>query len=151
MLQAVEGVGRNWHVACEVVSCAAAALTLLVRRLPHPHPHLHHLLHLFLESPKVPCARVGCHTTTVSQIGSPDWITYVGISRQGLLNVSGGKLVQLLVMTEDDDCDIYRTQHRQLVRFLEEAALSLEESSAVVSADRSECFVRLTLIDFDRP
>lgn len=54
-------------------------------------------------------------------------------------------------MTEDDDRDIYRAQDRQLVRFLEEAAFSLEEGSAMVSAGGSECFVILTLIDFDRP
>lgn len=34
-------------------------------------------------------------------------------------------------MTEYDDRDIYRTQHRQFVRFLEEAAFSLEESSVM--------------------
>ena len=71
MLQAVEGVGRNWHVACEVVSYAAAALTLLVLRLPRPRLHHRHHLHLFLESPKGPCAHVECHTTTISQATDP--------------------------------------------------------------------------------
>ena len=62
MLQAGEGVGRNWHVGHEEALRAVAASTLLVRRLPHLHLHPRHLLRPFLESPKVLCARVVYHT-----------------------------------------------------------------------------------------
>ena len=77
---------------------------------------------------------------------------YIGISRQRLANVSGRKLVQLLVVAEDDDCNIDRTQDRQFMRLLEEAALSLEKSSAEVSTgERHDCGLGRTLIDCGRP
>jgi hypothetical protein len=77
---------------------------------------------------------------------------YIGISRQRFANVSGRKLVQLLVVAEDDDGNIDRTQDRQLMRLLEEAAFSLEKSSAVVSTgERDDGGRRRTRIDFGRP
>jgi len=77
---------------------------------------------------------------------------YIGISRQRFANVSRRKLVQLLVVAEDDDCNIDGTQDRQLMRLLEEAAFSLKKSSAVVSTgERDGCGLRRTLIDCGRP
>lgn len=150
--RAVEGAGRNWRVACEAGSCAAVASTLLVRRLPRLRLPPRHRLPPFRGSRPVPCARVECHTRPVSRITAcARGITDVGISRQRLANVSRRKLVQLLVVAEDDDGDIDRTQDRQLMCFLEQAAFSLEKSSAVVSAGGREEFARRTRIDSDRP
>ncbi len=52
------------------------------------------------------------------------------ISLQRLVDVARRELVQLLVVTEDDDGNVDGAEDGQLVRFLEETAFSLEERSA---------------------
>lgn len=63
--------------------------------------------------------------------------TYILIPAYCFIDVSRRELVELLIVTEDDDGDIHLTEHRQLVGFLEQTALSLEECSAksVVSVE----------------
>jgi hypothetical protein len=66
--------------------------------------------------------------------------TYIVVSAQGLIDVARRELVQFLVVAEDDDGDVDRTQHRQLVGFLEQAAFALEEGDGAVAVvlDRSD-------------
>lgn len=45
--------------------------------------------------------------------------TIILISTNGLVDVAGRKLVELLVVTKDDDGDIDRAQHRELMGFFE--------------------------------
>jgi hypothetical protein len=56
-------------------------------------------------------------------------LTYVLISANGLVDVAGRKLVQLLIVTENDDGHIDRTQDRQLMSLLEEASLTFEKGA----------------------
>lgn len=55
--------------------------------------------------------------------------TYVLISADDLVDVSRRELIELLVVTEDDDSDVDRAQYRQLVRLLEQTSLSLQKCS----------------------
>jgi hypothetical protein len=55
---------------------------------------------------------------------------YILVPANGLVDVARRKLVQLLVVAEDDDGDVNRAQHRQLVRLLEQAAFALQKSAA---------------------
>jgi len=55
------------------------------------------------------------------------------VSSQSLIDIAGRELVELFVMPKNDHCNVDRAQHRQLVRFLEEAALSFEERYRSVS------------------
>ena len=48
----------------------------------------------------------------------------------GLVDVAGGELVQLLVVAEDDDGYIDLAQHGQFVRLLEQTTLAFEKGSA---------------------
>lgn len=50
---------------------------------------------------------------------------------QHLAHVARRELVELLVVSEDDHCDIDVAEHRELVGFLEEAAFPLEERSVL--------------------
>ena len=51
------------------------------------------------------------------------------ITPNRLVDVAGGKLVQLFVVPKNDNCDVHRTQDRKLVCLLEETAFSLEEGA----------------------
>lgn len=48
-------------------------------------------------------------------------------SRDRLVDVTGGVLVELLVVTKNDDGHVDRAQDRELVGLLEQSALTLEE------------------------
>lgn len=76
--------------------------------------------------------------------------TYILISSQGFIDVPRRELVQLLVVPKYDDCDIDGTKHRQLVRFLEQATLSLEERSASLISLRSQSHASDTYTDLLR-
>jgi len=52
------------------------------------------------------------------------------VAADGLVDVAGRKLVELLVVAEDDDGDVDRAQHGELMRLLEQAAFALQESAA---------------------
>lgn len=56
------------------------------------------------------------------------WLSIILISSYRFIDIAGREFIKLLVVTEDDDSDIDRAQHRQLVRFLEQAAFTLEKS-----------------------
>ena len=58
------------------------------------------------------------------------WGAYILIAANGLVDVARGKLVQLLVVAEDDDCDVDGAEDRELVRLLEQAAFALQEGAA---------------------
>ena len=60
-------------------------------------------------------------------IGRSD--TYILIPIQCFLDVPRGKLVQLLVVPEDDNGNVDGTKYRQLMRFLEQAAFSFEKGT----------------------
>lgn len=70
--------------------------------------------------------------------------TIVLISSQRLVNVSRGELVELLVVPKYYHRHIDRTQHRQFVSFLEQAALALEKRHGPVA-------IILDGSDFDLP
>lgn len=59
---------------------------------------------------------------------------YICVPGDHLTHVCGGVLVQLLVAAEDKDGDVDRAEDGELVRLLEQAALSLEKG-AVRDAD----------------
>lgn len=52
------------------------------------------------------------------------------VAADGLVDVARRKLVQLLVVAEDDDGNVDGAQDGELVRLLEEPALALEEGAA---------------------
>lgn len=56
--------------------------------------------------------------------------THVLVAADQVVHVGGRVLVELLVVAEDEDCDIDGAQDGELMRLLEQAALSLEEGSA---------------------
>jgi hypothetical protein len=41
------------------------------------------------------------------------------VSANGLVDITRGKFIELLVVTEDDDCDVDGAQHRELMGFFE--------------------------------
>ncbi len=47
----------------------------------------------------------------------------------GIMDITGRIVVQLFVVTEDDDSDVDRTQDRELMCLLEEASLALQKCS----------------------
>ena len=49
------------------------------------------------------------------------------VATNGLVYITGGELVEFLVVAEDDDGDVDGAQHGELMRLLEQAALALEE------------------------
>lgn len=51
------------------------------------------------------------------------------VPANGLVDVARREFIELLVVAEDDDGDVYRAKHRELVRLLEETAFALEEGS----------------------
>lgn len=55
--------------------------------------------------------------------------TYICVPRDHLPHVGGRVLVQLLVGAEDDDGDVNRAEHRQLVGLFEEATLSFQKGA----------------------
>ena len=46
-----------------------------------------------------------------------------------VLNVARGVLVELLVLTKDDDCYVDLTQYRQFMSLFEETALALDKGA----------------------
>ena len=59
------------------------------------------------------------------------WPAMIGVSCDQLSHVAGRVLVQLLVLAKDEDGDIHRAKHRELVRLLEKTALALQEGAGV--------------------
>lgn len=55
---------------------------------------------------------------------------YILEAGDGLVDVAGRELVELLVVAKDDDCDVDGTEYTQLVCLLEQAAFALQESAA---------------------
>lgn len=55
----------------------------------------------------------------------------IGVSRDQLPHVAGRVLVQLLVLSKDEDGHIHRAEHRELMRLLEQTALALQEGAGV--------------------
>jgi len=56
----------------------------------------------------------------------------------GLVDVAGGVLVELLVVAKDYDCDVDLTQDGKLVRLLEKTAFALEEGDGSAQDVSSE-------------
>lgn len=56
--------------------------------------------------------------------------THILVSPDRLVDVTGGELVQLLVVAKDDDGDIDGAEDGQLVGLFEKTALALEEGAA---------------------
>jgi hypothetical protein len=54
---------------------------------------------------------------------------YILVPANGLVDVARGKLVELLVVAEDDDSHVDGAEHRELMRLLEQAAFALQEST----------------------
>jgi hypothetical protein len=54
---------------------------------------------------------------------------YILVPANGLVDVARRKLVQLLVVAEDDDGHIDGAEHRELVRLLEQAAFALQKGA----------------------
>ena len=65
--------------------------------------------------------------------------THILKPRDGLVDVSRRVLVQLLVVTEDDDSDIDGAQHGKLVRLLEQTTFALEEGDRPRRQERASC------------
>lgn len=55
--------------------------------------------------------------------------THVLISGNEVSHVCGRILVELLVITKDEDGDINRAQHGELMRLLEQTAFSLQKGA----------------------
>ena len=60
--------------------------------------------------------------------------TYVLVTAYSGIDVAGRELIELVVVTKDDDGDVYRAQDRELVSFLEKTALALEKGARGGSA-----------------
>jgi hypothetical protein len=54
---------------------------------------------------------------------------HILVSADGFVDVSRGELVQLLIVTEDDDGDIDGAEDRQLMCLLEQTTFTFEKSS----------------------
>lgn len=54
---------------------------------------------------------------------------YILVAANGLVDVAGRELVQLLVVAKDDDGHVDGAEDRQLVGLFEEAALALEKGA----------------------
>lgn len=52
------------------------------------------------------------------------------VAADGLVDVAGRELVQLLVVAEDDDCDVDGAEDGKLMSLLEEAAFALQKGAA---------------------
>ncbi len=61
------------------------------------------------------------------------WSRIVLVSSEDLIDVGGRVLVELLVVSKYDHSHIDRTEDRQLMRLLEQAALALEEGDGAVA------------------
>jgi hypothetical protein len=59
--------------------------------------------------------------------------THILVSADGLIDVSRGELVELLVVTKYDDGDIDGAKDGQFVRFLEQTAFTFEKGSSLCS------------------
>lgn len=59
------------------------------------------------------------------------WPAMVGISGDELSHVARRVLIQLLVLTKDEDGNINRAKHRELMCLLEKTALALQEGTGV--------------------
>lgn len=55
--------------------------------------------------------------------------TYVLVSTDGLIDVTRGEFIQLLIVTKNDDCDIDRAEDGKLMGLFEETAFSLEKGA----------------------
>jgi len=94
------------------------------------------------------CAAILClrqHIANTQPSPSEPTQAYVLKPPDNLIDIRGRVLVQLLVMTENDDGDIDGAEDGELVRLLEQAAFALEEghgSVAVISNWRVTSGVR---------
>lgn len=52
------------------------------------------------------------------------------VASDGLVDVARGELVELLVVAKDDDGNVDRAEHGELMSLLEQAALALQEGAA---------------------
>ena len=59
------------------------------------------------------------------------WPAMVGVSCDQLPHVAGRVLVQLLVLAKDEDGDIHRAKHGELMCLLEQTALALQKGAGV--------------------
>ena len=59
--------------------------------------------------------------------------TYILISTDGLIDISGRKLVQFFVVAKDNDSYVDRAENRKLMRFLEQSTFSLEKGHGPVA------------------
>lgn len=59
--------------------------------------------------------------------------TYVLIALDCFVDIARGELIQLLVVPEDDDRDVDRTENGKLMRLLEETAFALEKGSDAIT------------------
>ena len=78
---------------------------------------------------------VGSANLRASQVRSPmrpkargKGATNILVPVKSFLHITGRELIELLVVAKNDNRDIHRTQHRELVSLLEETTLSLEKS-----------------------
>ena len=55
--------------------------------------------------------------------------THICVSCDQLAHITRGVLVELLVAAEDEDGNIDRAKHGELMRLLEQTALSLQEGA----------------------
>lgn len=54
--------------------------------------------------------------------------TYKFESRDGVIDIARGELIQLLVVPKNNDGDVDRTEHGKLMRLFEQTAFALEKS-----------------------
>jgi len=107
MLRDVEYEKMKQHAASGAESFVVGA-SILLSRPPLLHPHPRHHPPLSLENQQVLYAHEACRTITSQPVRLNPEPSYIRISCQSLANISRRKLIQLLVVTEDDDRDIDR-------------------------------------------
>lgn len=101
-------------------------------------------------SPEVPCVRAHRHTTRVLvHAAAPECLctcatTHILKSCDGLVDVPRRILVQLLVVSEDDDSDVDGAEHGKLVRLLEQPTFALEEGDGPGRQERVSKNVSVT-------
>jgi len=59
--------------------------------------------------------------------------TYILISTDGLIDISGRKFIQFLIMAEDNDSHVDRAENGKLMRFLEQSTFSLEKGHGPIA------------------
>jgi hypothetical protein len=75
------------------------------------------------------CSRLKCLRSRAT--------THILESRDGLVDVARRVLVQLLVVSEDDDRDVDGAQHGKLVRLFEQTTFAFEEGDRPGRHDRA--------------